>query len=72
MPELQNQKHEIFAQQLARGKSASYAFKVAGFTPNRGNASRLKAHESIQRRLVEIKESTKAAVDSNSRDAEMK
>jgi hypothetical protein len=61
VPVLQNEKHEIFAQQLAKGKSVSQAFKTAGFQPNRGNASRLKANESIKQRLAELKQAQSEA-----------
>jgi hypothetical protein len=67
MPALENSKHEAFAQQLARGKPVSKAYRIAGFLPNRGNASRLKAHESIRARTAEIKEAQhSAASEANS------
>jgi hypothetical protein len=53
---LENPRYEAFAQALAKGKSASEAYKKAGFKANRGNASRLKAHESVSRRLAELRE----------------
>jgi hypothetical protein len=60
MAALTNPKHELFAKHLAKGESAIQAFKTAGFSPNRGNASRLKANESIQARCAEIKEAQQA------------
>lgn len=54
MPVLANARHERFAQELAKGKTADEAYELAGFTANRGNASRLKANESIQARVDEI------------------
>jgi hypothetical protein len=63
MPALENPKHEAFAQQLARGKPVSKAYRIAGFLPNRGNASRLKAHESIRARTAEIKEAQHSAAN---------
>lgn len=51
---LPNPKHEKFAQALAKGKTADEAYAEAGFKPNRGNASRLKANESIAARVEEI------------------
>jgi phage terminase small subunit len=51
---LKRPRHERFAQELASGKSADEAYVLAGFTANRGNASRLKANESIEARVEEI------------------
>jgi hypothetical protein len=42
-------------QALAQGKTADESYAAAGFKPHRGNASRLSANESIQRRVAEIK-----------------
>lgn len=47
-------KHEAFAQALAKGMSQDAAYAEAGFKPHTGNAARLRANESIQRRLDEI------------------
>lgn len=52
---LKNVKHEKFAQALAEGKGVSEAYVEAGFEPNRGNASRLKATESIKGRVDALK-----------------
>lgn len=54
MAALKNAKHEAFAQGLAKGLSADEAYAKAGFKPNRGNASRLKANESIAARVDEL------------------
>jgi phage terminase small subunit len=54
MPVLKNAKHERFAQALAEGKTADEAYQLAGYEENRGNASRLKSNESIQKRVSEI------------------
>lgn len=54
MPVLQNPKHEIFAQELAKGKSASEAHTVAGYSPNRWNAATLSREEHIQSRVSEL------------------
>ncbi|RVG81336.1 terminase small subunit [Sinorhizobium meliloti] len=54
MPVLKNARHEKFAQELAKGKTADEAYQLAGFKPNRGNAARLNANESIQARVAEI------------------
>lgn len=54
MPMLTNPRHERFAQALAAGKTADEAYQVAGFKPNRGNATRLKANESVAQRVAEL------------------
>jgi phage terminase small subunit len=41
MPVLSNSKHELFAQELAKGKTADAAYVSAGYSPNRGNATTL-------------------------------
>lgn len=56
MPPLSNQRYERFAQELAKGKTADEAYKEAGYKPNRGNASTLKANQSILARVAEIQE----------------
>jgi len=54
VPVLRNAKHEIFAQEVAKGKSADEAYQIAGFKQNRGNATRLKSNESVLSRIDEI------------------
>lgn len=54
MAVLSNQRHEAFAQALAKGLTADEAYKQAGFKPNRGNASTLKAKKNIQARVAEL------------------
>lgn len=58
MPVLKNARHEKFAQALAKGSTADDAYAQAGFKPNRGNAARLKANESIVKRVGEIQART--------------
>lgn len=58
MPALKNTRHEAFAQGLAQQLTADEAYAAAGFKPNRGNAARLKANESIQARAAELLERT--------------
>ena len=60
MPALKNARWERFAQALAKGETTDAAYALAGYTPNRGNATRLKAKEAVLGRLAEIQE--KAAV----------
>ncbi len=54
MPILPNPRHESFAQALAKGKTADEAYAQAGYSPNRGNATRLKANEYIRKRVSEL------------------
>lgn len=56
MPALDNPRHERFAQELAKGKTADEAYQTAGYKPNRGNATTLKANQSVLDRVAEIKD----------------
>lgn len=56
MPPLNNAKHELFCQHLAKGKTADEAYQLAGFKANRGNAATLKQKQSISNRVSEILE----------------
>lgn len=60
MPALKNARHERFCQELAKGKSQDAAYEAAGFKPNRGNATRLKAKDSVSARLAEIQSKAEA------------
>lgn len=51
---LKNAKHERFAQLLAKGKSATEAYALAGYEPNEGNAGRLNRNEQVQARVQEL------------------
>lgn len=54
MPILTNPKHEVFAQEVARGKSASEAYRTAAGTNNRRYASELGQRPDIQGRVAEL------------------
>lgn len=54
MPMLSNAKHELFAQEIAKGKTADEAYKIAGYKPDRGNAARLTAKDNIKARVAEL------------------
>ncbi len=54
MPILKNQRHELFCQELAKGKNGDDAYVAAGYLPNRHNASRLKTTETITARVLEL------------------
>lgn len=56
MAALANARHERFAQELAKGKTADEAYQEAGYAENRGNAVRLKANERVAARVAEIQE----------------
>lgn len=58
MPVLKKARYEIFAQEMARGTSASDSYIKAGFSANRANALRLKTNESIMARIAELQERT--------------
>jgi len=49
-----NPRHERFAQELAKGKTADEAYVLAGYKKNDGNATRLKGNERILERLGEL------------------
>ena len=51
---LSNARHEAFAQALASGMTADAAYQAAGYRHSRGNAARLKANESIRKRVAAI------------------
>jgi hypothetical protein len=56
MPALSNSKWELFAQELAKGKTASEAYELAGYKPNDGNCIRLKGNERVIARVSELME----------------
>ena len=63
MPPLSNPRHERFAQALLQGETADAAYEQAGFKANRGNASRLKANDSILARLSELQATAAKAAE---------
>lgn len=60
MAALINARHERFAQELAKGKTASEAYEIAGFQPSRPNASRLQHADNIRQRVAEVQASEAA------------
>lgn len=54
MTVLTNGKHELFAQGLAKGLSASEAYEAAGYKPSRSAASRLSTNVNVVARAAEI------------------
>jgi phage terminase small subunit len=56
VPVLENPRHELFAQELSKGKTATEAYVLAGYEDNRGNAATLKANQNVQDRVAELQE----------------
>lgn len=56
MTALSNPKHERFAQELAKGKTATEAYVIAGYKPNQPNAARLISNDMVKARVAEIQE----------------
>lgn len=56
MPVLSNQRHELFAQALAKGQTQTAAYVKAGYKDDRGAAARLSAKVNIMARVEELKE----------------
>jgi phage terminase small subunit len=54
MPTLPNPRREKFCQALAEGKTAGEAYVLAGYKPNRANASVLKSKQNISARVAEL------------------
>lgn len=54
MPVLSNPRHERFAQELAKGKSASAAYVEAGYEGDRKNAARLATNDDVCDRVEEL------------------
>lgn len=65
MPRLSNPKHEAFARYVAKGASASEAYRRAGYEDDTANASRLTANDSVKARIAEHQDriARKAHVD---------
>ena len=51
---LDNPRHERFAQELAKGNSATAAYELAGYTPDRPNALRLTTNDGVAKRVQEL------------------
>lgn len=65
MPVLKNQRHEKFAQRIAKGDAATKAYIAAGFSPKaaKQNASRLRENEVIGERIAELQASAAKRVE---------
>ena len=60
---LANQRHELFAQALAKGASQVDAYEQAGYRPSRSAAARLAADVSICERVAELAERAAARTE---------
>lgn len=56
MVPLQNHRHEMFAQELAKGSSQSEAYLAAGYRGNRTAASRLSTNVNVQDRVAYLQQ----------------
>ena len=56
MPVLSNQRHELFAQGIAKGKTLVVAYEEAGYKPNDSASARLYGDVRIRGRVEELKE----------------
>ena len=54
MPVLANTRHELFAQEVAKGVDIAIAYERAGYTPSIKNAFRVRSYEAIQNRIDEL------------------
>ena len=69
MDELENPKHEAFAQLVARGRTQCDAYRIAGYSEPgaRANASRLIANDNIRARIKTIQMAYFEKSEENSR-----
>ena len=54
MPVLSNARRELFAQEIAKGRTITEAYVVAGYKDNDGNAAKMANHPEIIDRVKEI------------------
>lgn len=54
MPTLKNPKHELFAQELAKGTTAEKSYEAAGYKPSRHNAATLARKQHISDRVAQV------------------
>lgn len=69
MPALKNQRQELFAQELARGKSPTESYTLAGYQSCRQNAHRLSSNDDVKKRVAEL-QSQREIDTKNNRDGE--
>lgn len=54
MPVLKNSRRELFAQEVAKGKTLFEAHQIAGYAANDGNAAKLRILPEVDARIMEI------------------
>lgn len=70
MPVLPDPKHEAYAQAVAKGKSQTEAYKLAGYKGDRTAASRLSTNVNVRQRVDELTaQIAKKAVDASAFEA---
>jgi phage terminase small subunit len=68
MPALENRKHELFAQALAKGKPTEVAYAEAGYVPHPQNAGRLMKNDGVAARVAELQERMAIRVEVTAED----
>jgi len=56
MPALDNPRHELFAQELAKGRTQVESYSAAGYKPSEQHACRLASSGKVAARVIEIQE----------------
>lgn len=51
---LDNPKHELFAQEIAKGQTQAEAYEKAGYKPSESNASTLRSNQKVSDRVAEL------------------
>jgi phage terminase small subunit len=60
---LKNQRHELFAQAIAKGETVTRSYEDAGYAPDDGHASRLAGDGRIKERVAELQNRSAAKVE---------
>ncbi len=63
MTVLKNQRQELFAQAIAKGKTQLEAYTEAGYKPDDGAAARLSGNVRVKARVTELKERAAARTE---------
>jgi len=56
MSRIKNPKHELYAQELAKGKSQAEAYELAGYAAHESSASRLRSIAKVSARVAELQQ----------------
>jgi phage terminase small subunit len=60
---LKNQRHELFAQAIAKGETVTRSYEAAGYAPDDGHASRLAGDGRIKDRVAELQSKAATRVE---------